>query len=152
MRAWPSPLQGPVSSTDREQSPAQDAFVQMKGCACARFEFWASPCVQFMSAPSMFIRGDGMQMRESDVGENPPNSGMVYLSGESQTPPAYPDRADENEAGIRVQMGGITDEPPRSGPCRIRRPSSRPFWYARRGEVSPSSAFDHGPAMPVWIR
>src|SRR2546423_5870541 len=105
MRAWPSPLQGPVSSTDREQSPAQDAFVQMKGCACARFEFWASPCVQFMSAPSMFIRGDGMQMRESDVGENPPNSGMVYLSGESQTPPAYPNRADENEAGIQVQWG-----------------------------------------------
>src|SRR6184192_733788 len=79
----------------------------MKGCACARFEFWASPCVQFMSAPSMFIRGDGMQMRESDVGENPPNSGMVYLSGESQTPPAYPDRADENEAGIRAQWGEL---------------------------------------------
>src|SRR5207249_6286916 len=46
-----------------------------------------------------------MQMRESDVGENPPNSGVVYLSGESQTPPAYPDRADENEAGIRAQWG-----------------------------------------------
>src|SRR5436309_15236869 len=48
-----------------------------------------------------------MQMRESDVGENPPNSGMVYLSGESQTPPAYPDRADENDAGIRAQWGEL---------------------------------------------
>ena len=90
-----------------EQSPAQDPLLHMKGCACARFEFWASPCVQFMSAPSMFIRGDGMQMRESDVGENPPSSGMVYLSGESQTPPAYPDRADENEVEFGCNGGNF---------------------------------------------
>src|SRR5438552_6935445 len=68
-----------------------------------------------------------MQMRESDVGENPPNSGTVYLSGESQTPPAYPDRADENEAGIRAQWGELPMNHPEGSHVAYTAPPSARF-------------------------